>query len=74
MSANKSQKQTVPSVTSEAFLDSESRDQVVAKLRSAAERFYERASLEQIAEMEVFVCSVLARRGLLPDHESTLLQ
>ena len=74
MSANKSDRQTLASAISDSFGDTASREQIVAKLRSAAERFYERASLEQFGEMEVFVRSLVARRGLLHEEGSTCIQ
>ena len=60
--------------SSEARADSTSREQAVAKLRSAAERFYDQASLEQVLEMELFVRSLHLRRGLLPEQGATRLQ
>ena len=53
---------------SESCADSRSREQAVGKLRPAAERFYDQASLEQVLEMELFIRTLLAGRGLLPEQ------
>ena len=50
-----------------------SREKLVNELRARVEKFYERASVEEIREIELVVRSLLAARGLLPEQASKLI-
>jgi hypothetical protein len=57
----------------ESFSGNGLREELIKELRIKVEKFYERASLEQIMEAECMVRSRLAARGLLPEQASKLI-
>lgn len=57
----------------ESFSANGLREELVKELRVRAEKFYERASLEEIMEAQLVVRSLLAARGLLPEQTSKLI-
>jgi hypothetical protein len=59
--------------TQDSFSGNGSRDKLANELRVRAEKFYKRASLEEIREVELAVRSLLAPRGLLPEQASKLM-
>jgi len=54
----------------DSYFGGESREQMLKELRVRVERFYERATPEQIQEATRVVQSLLAARGLLPEQAS----
>jgi hypothetical protein len=70
MSDKKSEHRISDSFRDESYFGGESREQMLKELRVRVERFYERATREQIQEATRMVQSLLAARGLLPEQAS----
>ena len=73
MSDKKIENKLADCFTQESFSGNGSREKLVDELRVRAERFYERATLEEIREITLVVKSLLAARGLLPEQASKLI-
>ena len=70
MSDKKSEHRISDSFRDDSYFGGESREQMLKELRVSVERFYERATREQIQEATRMVQSLLAARGLLPEQAS----
>jgi len=70
VSDKKSEQRISDSYIDESYLGGESREQMLNELRARVERFYQRATREQIQEATRVVQSLLAARGLLPEQAS----
>jgi hypothetical protein len=70
MSDKKSEHRISDSFRDDSYFGGESREQMLKELRVRVERFYERATREQIQEATRVVQSLLAARGLLPEQAS----
>ena len=70
MSDKKPEHRISDSFRDDSYFGGESREQVLKELRVRVERFYERATREQIQEATRVVQSILAARGLLPEQAS----
>lgn len=70
MSDKKSEHRISDSFRDGSYFGGESREQALEELRGRVERFYERATREQIKEATRVVRSFLAARGLLPEQAS----
>ena len=70
MSDKKSEHGISDSFRDDSYFGGESREQMLKELRVRVERFYERATREQIQEATRVVQSLLAARGLLPEQAS----
>jgi len=70
VSDKKSEQRISDSFRDESYFGGESRQQMLKELRVRVERFYERATREQIQEATRVVQSLLAARGLLPEQAS----
>ncbi len=70
MSDKKSEHRISDSFRDDSYFGGESREQMLEELRVRVERFYERATREQIQEATRVVQSLLAARGLLPEQAS----
>ena len=70
MSDKKSEQRISDSYRDESYFGGESREQIMNELRARVERFYQRATREQIQEATRVVQSLLAAKGLLPEQAS----
>ena len=70
MPDKKSEHRISDSFRDESYFGGESREQMLKELRAKVERFYQRATREQIQEATRVVQSLLAARGLLPEQAS----
>ena len=70
MSDKKSEHRISDSFRDDSYFGGESRELMLKDLRVSVERFYERATREQIQEATRMVQSLLAARGLLPEQAS----
>ena len=70
MSDKKLEHRISDSFRDDSYFGGESREQMLKELRVRVERFYERATREQIQEATRVVQSLLAVRGLLPEQAS----
>ena len=70
MSDKKSEHRISDSFRDDSYFGGESREQMLKELRVSVERFYERATREQIQEATRMDQSLLAARGLLPEQAS----
>ena len=70
MSDKKSEHRISDSFRDDSYFGGESREQMLKELRVRVERFYERATREQIQEATRLVQCLLAARGLLPEQAS----
>ena len=70
MSDKKSEHRISDSFRDDSYFGGESREQMLKELRVRVERFYERATREQIQEATRVVQFLLAARGLLPEQAS----
>jgi Skp family chaperone for outer membrane proteins len=70
VSDKKSEQRISDSYRDESYFGGESREQMMNELRATVERFYQRATREQIQEIKRVVQSLLAARGLLPEQAS----
>lgn len=73
MSSKKPDDKPPDRFTQDSFSGNGLREELVRGLRARAEKFYERATVEQIVEAESVVRSLLAARGLLPEQASKLI-
>jgi hypothetical protein len=70
VSDKKSEQRISDSYRDESYFGGESREQIMNELRARVERFYQRATREQIQEATRVVQSLLAAKGLLPEQAS----
>jgi hypothetical protein len=70
VSDKKSEHRISDSFRDDSYFGGESREQMLKELRVRVERFYERATREQIQEATRVVQSLLAARGLLREQAS----
>jgi hypothetical protein len=70
VSDKKSEQGISDSFRDDSYFGGKSREQMLNELRVRIERFYERATREQIQEATRVVQSLLAARGLLPEQAS----
>jgi hypothetical protein len=73
VSRKKPEKHPSDCFVQDSFSGNGLREEPVNELRAKAEKFCERASLEQIMEAQLIVRSLLAARGLLPEQASKLI-
>ena len=73
MPKKKSENKLPDCFVQESFSGNGSREELIKELRVKVERFYERASPEEIMKAQSMVRSLLAVRGLLPEQASKLI-